>query len=287
MTDETDVRAFRKEQRDRWNKQATGWENMGDMLRAASMPVSAWMVDAISPQPGHALLELAAGPGDTGFLAVELAQPGGTLISSDFAPEMLTVAQRRAEALGVSNVRFKQIDAEAEIDLPAASIDGVLCRWGYMLMADPGAALRETRRVLRPGGRLALAAWTPPEENRWAQAPGKLLIEHGLAEPQEGLAPGQFAWGPEGLIAEHLETAGFTEIQVERLEFSFAYPSFDAYWEAMRNVSRDLADTVARLPAGQAASLAAELHTEMARYEDEPGGALTIPASNWVAAASA
>ena len=65
------------------------------------MPVSVWMVDALGPQPGDELLELAAGPGDTGFLAAELIAPGGTLISSDFAPEMLTVAQARAEELGI------------------------------------------------------------------------------------------------------------------------------------------------------------------------------------------
>ena len=105
--------------------------------------------------PGIALLELAAGPGDTGFLAAELIRPGGELISSDLVPEMLMVAQRRAEELGLDNVRFKQIDAETSIDIDAASIDGVLCRWGYMLMADPGdraardAARAQARRPAR------------------------------------------------------------------------------------------------------------------------------------------
>src|SRR3954465_15361411 len=103
-------------------------------MQAAFEPVSHWMVDAIAPQPGHTVLELAAGPGDTGFLAAELIQPGGTLISSDFSPEMLSVPQRRAEALGVPNVRFRQIDPERSIDLDAAGVDGVLSRWGYMLM---------------------------------------------------------------------------------------------------------------------------------------------------------
>ena len=79
--------------------------------------------EALDPQPGDTLLELAAGPGDTGFLAAELIRPGGTLISSDFAPEMLTVAQERAAKLGITNVRFKQIDAETSIDIEAASID--------------------------------------------------------------------------------------------------------------------------------------------------------------------
>ena len=64
---------------------------------------------------------------------------------------------------------------EAEwIDLPTASVDGVLCRFGYMLLADPEAALRETRRVLKPGGRVALAVWDdldaqPVDEGRCAR----------------------------------------------------------------------------------------------------------------------
>ena len=117
------------------------------------------------------MLELAAGTGEVGFLAAEQIAPGGTLISSDFAPEMITAAQARAERLGIANVRFRQIDAEG-IDQPAATLDGVLCRWGYMLMADGEAALQETRRVLKPGARVALAAWTGPSENPWASIPG-------------------------------------------------------------------------------------------------------------------
>ena len=162
------------------------------------MPVSAWMIDAIDPQPGQSLLELAAGTGDTGLLAAELIAPTGTLISSDFAPEMLQAAQRRAEELGIANVRFKQIDADTSIDLEAGSLDGVLCRWGYMLMADPENALRETRRVLRPGGRVALAAWAAPEANPWQSLPGREAIAAGLAEAPDPDLPGPFRWAREG-----------------------------------------------------------------------------------------
>ena len=69
------------------------------------------------------------------------------------------------------NVRFRQIDLSVPIDQPAASIDGVLCRWGYMLLDDPESALRETRRILKQDGKLALAAWTGPDDNLWSAAP--------------------------------------------------------------------------------------------------------------------
>jgi len=114
---------YRKESRARWGEAAQGWEAHAEQLRRVTMPVSTWMVDAIGPQPGYTLLELAAGPGETGFLAAEMIRPGGTLISSDIAPEMLSAAQRRAEELGLDNVRFKQIDADSSIDIEAATID--------------------------------------------------------------------------------------------------------------------------------------------------------------------
>src|SRR5918998_4038478 len=122
------------ESRDRWTRAAEGWEARADKLAHDTMPVASRMVELIAPQPGHEILDLAAGLGDTGFLAAELIQPGGTLITSDFAPEMLAAAQRRAQRKGIANVRFKQIDLNVPIDLPAASLDGVLCRWGYMLL---------------------------------------------------------------------------------------------------------------------------------------------------------
>jgi SAM-dependent methyltransferase len=160
------------------------------------------------------VLELAAGTGEVGFLAAEQIAPTGTLISSDFAPEMITVAQARAEKLGITNVRFRQIDAES-IDQPAASLDGVLCRWGYMLMADPEAALRETRRILKPGARLALAAWPGRRRTRGRRCRSGELIERGHVERPEPGAPGQFRWARPGTIEEHLDAAGFTEYEVD------------------------------------------------------------------------
>ena len=101
-----------------------------------SRGVGEWMVEALDPQPGQTILELAAGTGETGFLAAARVGDDGKLISTDFAPKMVDAARAETERLGLTNVELRQLDAE-DMDLPDDSVDGVLCRWGYMLMADP------------------------------------------------------------------------------------------------------------------------------------------------------
>src|ERR1700759_1714962 len=152
--------------RETWEEAAAGWARMADQVRDWGLNLSAKMVDALALQPGQRVLELAAGPGDTGFMAAELVAPGGILICSDGADAMLDVARERAAAQGVANVEFRQLELEW-IDLPTADVDAVVCRWGIMLVVDSEAAAREIRRVLKPGGRAALAVWDHPERNPW------------------------------------------------------------------------------------------------------------------------
>src|ERR1700753_1301991 len=149
--DDDAIETQRAELLDAWDQQAPGWGRQADGTRAVGMPVSAWMIEHAQLQPGETILELAAGPGDTGFMAAERVLPGGRLICSDGSEEMLTVAKERADEQGVPNVEFKQLQLEW-IDEETASVDVILCRWGFMLPVDPAAAFRECRRVLRPGG---------------------------------------------------------------------------------------------------------------------------------------
>ena len=276
----------RLESRTRWASAAEAWEAHAEKLHRDTMPVSTWMVEALAPQPGDTLLELAAGPGDTGFLAAELIRPGGTLISSDLVPEMLSVAQRRAERLGLDNVRFKQIDAETAIDLEAASVDGVICRWGYMLMVDPGTALRETRRVLKPGGRLVLAAWAGPEENPWSAVPGRELVKRGLIEPVGPDEPGQFAWAPEGVIAEQLEAAGFVEHELESIAFTNRYASLDDYWTTQSQMSGRMRTALAGADKALIEDIKAAVGAAV-EPSTAPDGSIALPGRTWVAAATA
>jgi 16S rRNA C967 or C1407 C5-methylase (RsmB/RsmF family) len=97
---------------DGWDEASRGWRRGADGVRAMGMPVSAWMVEHLDLQPGERVLELAAGPGDTGFLAAELVKPGGMLICSDGSEKMLAIARDRARQQGIDNVEFKQLQLE-------------------------------------------------------------------------------------------------------------------------------------------------------------------------------
>jgi ubiquinone/menaquinone biosynthesis C-methylase UbiE len=134
--------------------------------QAVALPVTNWLVDAVAVQPGETVLELAAGAGDVGFAILERLRQGVRLLSSDLSPAVVDVARRAAAERGLNDIEFHVLEAQ-DLDMPSASVDAVICRWGYMLMDDPPAALRETARVLRPGGRLAFSVWGDPARNPW------------------------------------------------------------------------------------------------------------------------
>lgn len=279
-----------EEYRDRaaasWAAAAPGWGANADTLHAATMPVSAWMVDAIEPQPGQTLVELAAGAGETGFLAVRRAQPGGRLLSTDGSEEMLAIAKARAEAQGIADmVEFRTMQAEW-MDLSAATVDAILCRWGYMLLADPETALRETRRVLRPGGRVALAAWAPREANPWNAVFGDVLLDQGLVEPPDPELPGMFAFAADGHIEELLASAGFQDVVAEPLAFTFAAPDADAWWRYLCDTSPQLRTLLPDLAPRSRDALREALDAGYAPYTDA-AGRLSLPACTWGASATA
>ncbi|HET9286106.1 MAG TPA: methyltransferase domain-containing protein [Gaiella sp.] len=260
-----------------WSAVAAGWERQRPLFWEATRIVSERLVDLLDPTPGETILDLAAGPGDTGFLALPRVRPGGKLLTTDGAPEMLEAARRRAAelALGDGEVSFAVEDAVA-LSLGDASVDGVLCRWGLMLLADMGAGASEIARVLRPGGRAAIAVWADPAENDWMTAPGRSAVELGLVERPDPESPGPFRLSPEGSLRSLLERAGLEVDVVEDVPLTWRAPTLRDWWDVARDTSRSLALILGRITPAEAEAVRAGAERKLERYV-EPDGTLAVP----------
>ncbi|MDX6397814.1 MAG: hypothetical protein QOJ43_1222 [Gaiellaceae bacterium] len=219
------------------------------------------------------MLELAAGTGEVGRAVVGRV---GRLISSDLSPAMVEVARRR-----LPEAEHRVIDMQA-IDLPDASVDGVLCRWGYMLVEDPVLAVRETRRVLRPGGRLACAVWAAAERNPWATAFGRSLVARGLMEPPAPGEPHMFALGDAGRLEALLRTS-FEDVQVEPVAVEFRYSSFEEYRRVTTNLGARLRETLGGLDDATRSEVEAEAAVALEPFARD--GGYVLPGLSLVGAA--
>jgi SAM-dependent methyltransferase len=283
MSDASDPAEQRAESLQNWEAAAAGWSRHAALISAWMAPVSHWMVEAIAPQPGERILELAAGLGETGMLAAELVAPGGSVLISDQAEAMLDGARGRAEELGVPGVEFKVLNAEW-IDEPLASFDAALCRFGYMLMTDPATALGETRRVLRPGsGRLALAVWDDVAANPWFGLFAAELRERG--EPAGG-GPGPFSWGSPAVVRSALEDAGFDVERIETIDLLRRQASFEELWDVQLDVSRRMHDAVLSRPEAEIREIRESIRGRFAPFT-AADGSLEIPGRVIVARADA
>jgi ubiquinone/menaquinone biosynthesis C-methylase UbiE len=266
---------YTRESRERWQEMAPGWERQNDRQWQASEPVSRDLVRRLAPAPGDAVLELAAGVGQTGLLVAKEVGPSGRVISSDFAPAMVDAARRLAERTGATNVEHRVLDAQA-LDLPDESVDGVVCRWGLMLFADPKQALAEAYRVLRPGGRFACSVWATADANPWASVAGRAMVEAGAMPPPEPGEPGMFVLGAPGRLEAALNDAGFALVEAGEVPMRFSYADFDEYWAILLDLGGAVARAVDGLPPQRAKQLKAEIERDVEPFRS--GDGLVFPA---------
>jgi SAM-dependent methyltransferase len=237
--------------------------------------VTAALLAALEPRPDDVVLELAAGTGD---LTAALRPLVGRLIASDLAESMVEAARRR-----VPDAEHRVLDMQ-ELDLADASVDAVVCRFGYMLAPDRERAFAETRRVLRPGGRLAFATWAGAQRNPWATVFGPVLIERGHMEPPQPGEPGQFALGDPAEVEPLVRSVGFGDVEFEEVAVELAFPSFEEYVRMQTTLSTLLREALAGLDEGERAEVetAARPRFERFRRQDGyvlPGVALVTSAS--------
>jgi ubiquinone/menaquinone biosynthesis C-methylase UbiE len=266
-----------EESRRQWSAVASAWDSYRDRLFEHTRAVSEWLVDQVDPQPGQTVLELTAGPGETGFLAAERLGPNGRLISSDFVPAMVEASRGGAAQRGLHNVESRVLDVQ-QIDLPDQSVDGVLTRFGLMLVPDQERAMREIRRVLRAGGTCAIATWGPPDRNPWIFQIVMALMQNGHALPGDPFAPGGvFSLADPDRLRALAGAGGFTAVTVEEVTGVMRFASPDDYWAYNTALAGPLAQMVASLGDDQLRAIRATLDPSLAPFQHGQG--LELP---WV-----
>jgi SAM-dependent methyltransferase len=256
-----------------WEAMARRWERGRELLWRSTRPVSEWLVARLDPQPGHVVLDLAAGTGETGFLAAPSLEPGGRLITADREEGMVDAARRTAAGLGVTNAEFRVLDAEA-LELHDASVDGVLNRFGYILRGEPPRALSEIRRVLRPGGRLVFSVWAARELNAWMTVPADVMVERGhLSPPSEAEIRLSARRNPDSIRAL-LAAAGFGEPEIEEMPVAYRFADADELWLFVSELRGPVALALTELPRDERAAIRSEIESQATRTGDgfELGG---------------
>ena len=194
-------------------------------------PVGVALLDALDVQPGDTVLDVASGTGEP---ALTLARRMGNTVKitgTDAAEAMVNVAQKKAAHEKLSHIQFQPMAAE-KLNFPDAAFDKILCRFGVMLFEDSLQGLKQMQRVLKPGGRFAIAVWSTPETMptlRWAYQVFAGRIPADKYPP----LPKVTSLGLPGVLDNMLGQAGFRDYTIRPITFHYRFPSFDDYWNVV------------------------------------------------------
>ncbi|CAO3423554.1 methyltransferase domain-containing protein [Azospirillum endophyticum] len=199
-------------ERERWAASSDAWDRWADPMADLADKLNRPLLDAAGLKEGHRLLDLASGAGEPALSAARRAGTDGLVIGSDIVPGMMAGAVRRARGVQGPAPAFAAADMTA-LPFADATFDGVTCRFGIMFVPAADAALREVRRVLRPGGRAAFMVWGPRAGNGLFLEIGDAVADH-LGE--DGSLEPLFRYAEPGLLAETMRAAGFADTKFRR-----------------------------------------------------------------------
>jgi SAM-dependent methyltransferase len=240
-------------------------------------------VELAGVQLGNRVLDVAAGYGEPALTAARKAGPEGSVVATDISAEMLAFGRERAAAAGLVNVEFLQSDASG-LDLPRASFDAAVSRWGIIFEPDAEAAAARIRGFLKPGARMAISSWGEADQVPFLSIPMRTTMERFDIPPLPAGTPGPLSRPTPAAIGALLEAGGFADVDVERDEVIFEFDSpqhFTAYVRAIAAPIRAMIEQ----HAGDAQEAAWDAISQAAA--DAGGGSKALRFSNVVLLASA
>jgi len=261
------VEEFRERVRREWDDQQTvaAWRKWSRTNFEMLAGVTRALVEASGASPGQSILDLASGSGQPALALASAAAPSGTVTATDMSAGMLAVAQENAAHAGLTNLRFRQANAES-LPFPDRTFDRVTCRFGAMFFADATGAMRESLRVLLPGGRAAFAVWGGPEQPFFGMTVGVLRRYVVLPKPEPD-APHIFRFAQPGSLAAVMREAGFRNVREERKQIPCErVGSPETFWQEFREVAAPFRPLIEGLAPDRRAELDMEVLETMGRY---------------------
>ena len=265
-----DAAKYKNAQREQWNENGAAWRRWNPTLDLWYGGVTRQMLDLARIQPGYRVLDIAAGAGEPAVSAAERVGAGGHVLATDISEGIVELALQVARERGLRQVEARAMDGEA-LDLPGASFDAVLCRLGLMYMPHPVAALREWRRALRVGGRVAVVVYSAPDRNGWGAVPAAIIRRRAQLPPPIPGQPGPFGLGGPGVLEGVFIQAGFANPEVHAVQVPHRMTSAAEYVRLAREAFGGFNAMMAHLAPPERESVWNEVEVAMRSFES-PGG---------------
>jgi SAM-dependent methyltransferase len=274
VTPDFDPVAYKESTRQQWQNAAAAWHGWTPTLQAWAGPVTQAMLELAKLQPGDRVLDLAAGAGEPSLSAAQRVGPSGHVVATDISSNILEFAKQTAQERGLTNFETRVMDGEKP-DQPDGSFDVVLSRLGLIYFPDRAGALQGVRRVLRSGGRVVLAGFTTPDQNRFFSIPISIIRRRAnLPAPAPGL-PGPFSLGGPGVMEGVLKDAGFNHVETLKVQPPLTLHSAAECARFERESFGALQQMLAALPAAEQAAAWDEIEQELRVFES--GGRFEAP----------
>jgi SAM-dependent methyltransferase len=234
---------------------------------AMGQPVTDALVEYARPVWGMKVLDLASGTGEPAISIASRVGEHGHVIALDLSADLLEIARQRARARGLGNFSTQQADAHS-LPFPDNRFDLATSRFGVMFFGDPVMALKELRRVLRPGARACFLAWGPFEQPYWQSMMGVVHRHVGGPLLQPG-ATNPFCYAQPGSLSEVLRSAGFNAVEEETKTLPWTWPGpVEEVWEQAQAVTVPFRPMLERVPAEKWPEIHAEVHAAVGKYSD-------------------
>jgi ubiquinone/menaquinone biosynthesis C-methylase UbiE len=253
------------------SEMAEHWQQDVQRRRQDMTEATQRMLEAAELGPGDHVLDIAAGTADQSIFAARIVGPSGSILATDISAEMLNIAARVVQQEGLTNITTRVMNAE-QLDLQDNAFDAVICRLALMLIPNLQQALREIRRVLKPGRKLAALVWSAPENNPLFSLPLAILSKH--ARGASSHLPNPFALSDPTVFGRELTEAGFYEVITRALPFQSHYTSLDAFLQS--TATRLTAGVIGPLRKPEQQQLLGEVRQALSKFEGSHG--LVAPA---------